>query len=199
MLDASCITFGDKKNNYVPTLIQDKYIMFTLGSSDAPLRAPFGVSEPLNGGQSDRKTLDLEIDGEEMLGKLKSIDATIVAEAIKRPTEFFGKRLSENEVRAMHQPLVTCKEDFKPTVRTKVKMAGKTPTVVRVAVGENKMRRGTVADITKDCKVMLHVGMSSVWFATKMFGVSLSVNSIVVWPTDSEDAADPFANLFTEV
>ena len=35
MLDASYITFGEKKNNYVPTLIQDRYIMFTLGSSDA--------------------------------------------------------------------------------------------------------------------------------------------------------------------
>ena len=182
-INANEITFGDKdKDGFMPTKINGSLIKFQIGTKEDPLRAPFGVSEPVGGGYSERKTMDLEVDGE-LAGQLKAIDAAVVAEAIKRPNDFFGKKLEEAAIRSMHQPLVTANKEFTPTVRTKVKVGAKAPTVVRVVSGENKFRRGSVEDVNKGCRVMAIVNLSSVWFASKMFGVSLSVDQLVVWPS----------------
>lgn len=193
-INANEITFGDKeKDNFIPTKIHGSLISFQIGTIDEPLRAPFGVSEPVGGGYTERKTLDLEVDGE-LAGRLKAIDAVVVAEAIKRPVDFFGKKLDEAAVRQMHQPLVTAKEGYTPTVRTKVKLGAKAPTAVRIVSGERKYRRGTLEEVTKGSKVMAIVNMSSVWFASKMFGVSLSVDQLVVWP-GAGSGVEAFAGL----
>ena len=41
---------------------------------------------------------------------------------------------------------------------------------------------GAVEDVAKNTKVMAYVKLDSVWFAAGMFGVSLSVEDMVVWP-----------------
>ena len=183
MINVSEIVFGEKGNDgFIPTRINGNIVSFQIGSVDAPLRAPFGVSEPIGGSTNvDRRTLDLEVEGE-LAGTMKAIDAAVVAEAIKRPMAFFGRQLDEATVRAMHQPLVTAKEEHTPTVRTKVKVGAKAPTTVRIVTGENKFRRGTADEVAKGSKVMAIVNLNSVWFASKMFGVSLSVDHLVVWP-----------------
>ena len=43
---------------------------------------------------------------------------------IKRPTAFFGSQLTESQIRARFQPIVTSKEGYDPTVRTKVRSDG---------------------------------------------------------------------------
>ena len=182
MIDATQIQFGEKAQDYVSTKIDGGFIRFALGSVDAPLRAPFGVSEPMGGGQASRKTMDLEIHDPAVATALASIDKAVVAQAIKEPTNFFGKPLDEATIRAKHKPLVTTKENYLPTVRTKVKVGTKDPTVVRVVTGERKYRRGAVEDVAKNTKVMAYVKLDSVWFAAGMFGVSLSVEDMVVWP-----------------
>ena len=183
IMNASEITFGEKdKDGYVPTRLNGNIGRFQIGTKEDPLRAPFGVSEPVGGGQAKRKTMDLELNGD-LAAQLQAIDDVVVAEAIKRPNDFFGKKMDEDAVRAMFQPIVTTKEGYKPTVRTKVKMeSDKSPTVVRVITGETKFRRGTAEDVTKGSKVMAIVKLDSVWFASKMFGVSLSVDELIVWP-----------------
>jgi len=75
----------------------------------------------------------------ELAGTMKAIDAAVVAEAIKRPMAFFGRQLDEATVRAMHQPLVTAKEEHTPTVRTKVKVGAKAPTTVRIVTEEKQV------------------------------------------------------------
>ena len=189
MINAADISFGDKVDSYIPTKIGGNLISLQLGTKDEPLRVPFGVSEPLNGGKAERKTMDIEVDGD-LAGMLKAIDAHVVSEAIKRPLDFFGKNLDEAAVRAMHIPLVTEKEGKLSTVRTKVKLGAKLPTVVRVVTGESKFRRGSADDVTKNSKVAAMVGLSSVWFATKMFGVSLNVDQLMVWPGKDTKSTD---------
>ena len=183
IINASEITFGAKdKDGYIPTRVSGDISRFQLGTREDALRSPFGVSEPVNGGQAARKTMDLEVD-EELANQLRAVDNVVLAEAIKRPSAFFGKQLDEAAVRAMFQPLVTIKPPpYKPTVRTKVKVGDKAPTTVRVITGETKFRRGTAKEVTKDSKVMAIVKLDSVWFASKMFGVSLGVDDLVVWP-----------------
>ena len=183
IMNASEITFGEKdKDGYIPTRVNGDIGRFQLGTREDTLRAPFGVSEPVNGGQASRKTMDLEVD-EEVANQLRAVDNVVLAEAIKRPSAFFGKQLDEAAVRAQFQPLVTIKPPpYKPTVRTKVKVGDKAPTTVRVITGETKFRRGTAKEVTKDSKVMAIVKLDSVWFASKMFGVSLGVDDLIVWP-----------------
>lgn len=194
MIDPASIRFGEKIGNFIATRVaNDDMIYFRLGSVDEPLRSPFGVSEPIGGTITDRKTLDLEIDAE-LAGQIRAIDAAVVTDAIKRPTEYFGKKLNEAAVLAMHQPLVTIKEGYAPTVRTKVKL-NRGATVVRVFTGENKYRRGTLDDVRKGCKVVAQVNMSSVWFASKLFGVSLSVDLLIVWPATDVQESTGFPGL----
>ena len=117
-----------------------------------------------------------------LAAQLKAIDDVVLAEAIKRSAHFFGREINENAVRAMFQPIVTNKEGYKPTVRTKVKMESeKAPTVVRIITGERKYRRGSAEDVTKNSNVMALVKLDSVWFTSKMFGVSLGVDELGVW------------------
>ena len=56
IINASEITFGDKdKDGYVPTRLNGNIGRFQLGTKEDPLRAPFGVSEPVGGGKANRK------------------------------------------------------------------------------------------------------------------------------------------------
>lgn len=191
-IDASQITFGKKYNDFISTKVKGGIARFVVGTVDEPLRAPFGVSEPKNGGKATRKTMDLEVEDSTLAELLASIDAAVVAQAIKDPLNFFGKELDEDTIRAKHQPLLTTKENFLPTVRTKVKIGTKDPTVVRVVSGERKFRRGTADDVATNAKVMAHVKLDSVWFAAGKFGVSLSVDDLVVWPVEeAKDRAFP--------
>ena len=191
-IDASQITFGKKYNDFISTKVKGGIARFVVGTVDEPLRAPFGVSEPKNGGKATRKTMDLEVEDSTLAELLASIDAAVVAQAIKDPLNFFGKELDEDTIRAKHQPLLTTKETFLPTVRTKVKIDTKDPTVVRVVSGERKFRRGTADDVATNAKVMAHVKLDSVWFAAGKFGVSLSVDDLVVWPVEeAKDRAFP--------
>lgn len=191
-IDASQITFGKKYNDFISTKVKGGIARFVVGTVDEPLRAPFGVSEPKNGGKATRKTMDLEVEDSTLAELLASIDAAVVAQAIKDTLNFFGKELDEDTIRAKHQPLLTTKENFLPTVRTKVKIDTKDPTVVRVVSGERKFRRGTADDVATNAKVMAHVKLDSVWFAAGKFGVSLSVDDLVVWPVEeAKDRAFP--------
>lgn len=191
-IDASQITFGKKYNDFISTKVKGGIARFVVGTVDEPLRAPFGVSEPKNGGKATRKTMDLEVEDSTLAELLASIDAAVVAQAIKDTLNFFGKELDEDTIRAKHQPLLTTKETFLPTVRTKVKIDTKDPTVVRVVSGERKFRRGTADDVATNAKVMAHVKLDSVWFAAGKFGVSLSVDDLVVWPVEeAKDRAFP--------
>ena len=191
-IDASQIPFGKKYNDFISTKVKGGIARFVVGTVDEPLRAPFGVSEPKNGGKATRKTMDLEVEDSTLAELLASIDAAVVAQAIKDPLNFFGKELDEDTIRAKHQPLLTTKETFLPTVRTKVKIGTKDPTVVRVVSGERKFRRGTADDVATNAKVMAHVKLDSVWFAAGKFGVSLSVDDLVVWPVEeAKDRAFP--------
>ena len=191
-IDASQITFGKKYNDFISTKVKGGIARFVVGTVDEPLRAPFGVSEPKNGGKATRKTMDLEVEDSTLAELLASIDAAVVAQAIKDTLNFFGKELDEDTIRAKHQPLLTPKENFLPTVRTTVKIDTKDPTVVRVVSGERKFRRGTADDVATNAKVMAHVKLDSVWFAAGKFGVSLSVDDLVVWPVEeAKDRAFP--------
>ena len=53
--------FGPKDGKFVGTTIDGALVKFCLGSKDAPLRAPFGISEPFQEGETTHsRTMDLD-------------------------------------------------------------------------------------------------------------------------------------------
>ena len=181
------ITFGDKGHDgYIATRIHDERISnLVIGSKDAPLRAPFGISEPpsgAGGGAVKHKTMDLEINDDLLLGKLRALDEKVASEAVSHSPKFFGKTTDETRVRAMHQPLVSSKEykgDTVHTVRTKVK-TGHRPTAVWLQAGPNGVKPGTLDDVAPGSDVVPFVKLSSVMINNRQFGVSLYVEQLMV-------------------
>ena len=127
------------------------------------MRAPFGVSVPKDGNEdSDRRTLDLEDDTPALADLIKGIDEAVIKTASARAVEFFGKKIPEAQVRAMHAPLLIVPKDseYKPCVRTKFKLvspSSRHPTNVYVVLRPGEYRRGSEDDIRPGARVMATV------------------------------------------
>jgi hypothetical protein len=179
----SNISFARKNGKFVSTQLDGRIPKFMLGTNDEPLRAPFGISDPYSGEDSDRLTFDLEVQDESLLSFLHSLDEQIVATAVTRSVEWFGKELNEAAIRAMHTPLVQApkKDTYLPTVRTKFSLRLGKSTAVYVFKSPGVAASGSKADITKDCHARPYVSMSSVMFGNRQFGVSLTCESVMIW------------------
>lgn len=153
--------------------------------------ALYGVSTPMPGQLEDRRrTLELSVDNPELLTFLTELDNKNIDVATSNSESWFKKSMDRHTVENMYHSVLRMPSsaDYKPTVRTKVKIAERTNTNVWVVMsGEDKEElqyaRGTSADITKGCRCMVIVETSGLWFASKQFGMSLVVTDIMVWPT----------------
>ena len=86
----NAITFGTKTGEYVPTLYNGQHPKFTLGAAEAPLHAPFGISTPFAGGETNNLTCDLEVDAE-LAQQIGALDEAVVQAAIRNAEEWFGR------------------------------------------------------------------------------------------------------------
>ena len=71
--DPTKLAFGPKdgKGKFVSTTINGALVKFCLGSKEAPLRAPFGISEPFQGETTQRRTMDLELSDPALLAVVR--------------------------------------------------------------------------------------------------------------------------------
>ena len=184
--DPSTIAFGAKKDTYVSTTMNGRLPRFVLGSIDAPLRAPHGVSTPYSGAESaERLTMDLEVQSGELLDALTALDELIVTTAVERSKEWFGRQVDEPTARAWYTPLVKPSKDVEkypnPTVRTKFSLKRGKETKVRVPTGgENAYRPGRKDDIVKGADVCVEVTMTSVMLGNRSFSASLTVEQVLL-------------------
>ena len=180
--DATRLTFGAKRDKYVSTHVDAGFPRLVLGTDEAPLRAPFGISTPFSGdAESDRLTFDLEID-EDLCTALTAIDNQVVAAAIDKSQEWFGKPLTKEAIEAMHTPLVqpAKKQGYKATVRTKFSLKRGKETTVYVPKSGGVFRVGCKGDIAKNAEVRAQVVLSSVMIGNRQFGVSLTCEQIMI-------------------
>lgn len=200
-IDPKHITFGAKDGKFAKTSLDGALVKFVMGSVDAPLRAPFGVSEPYNGEPTDRLTMDLELDDPTLLKRVRALDELVIAAAVKHSVTWFGKQMSEDKLRAMHNPLVKdAKTDgYPPMVRTKVSVGLKAPTKIFLSQkGSTKVVLGSRHDVARGGYVTPHVTMSSVMFGNKQFGVSLTVENLMVKPGDDAEGVSVFGDFELE-
>ena len=196
-IDASKIDFGAKDGKFARTTIEGALPKFKLGSMDALWRAPFGISTPYSGDESEpRRTMDLEITDPDDLAQLTAIDEAVVQAGVKNSVPWFGRMLNEAAVRAMHTPLVIApkKEEYAPTVRTKVDVV---KTVIYVPKGKIA-KRVTKDDVVKGSQVAAKVTLSSVMFGNRQFNVSLSVEKLMVKPSADASGASEFGDFVVE-
>ena len=183
--DPSTIAFGAKRDTYVATTIDGKLPRFVLGSVDAPLRAPHGVSTPYSGADSaDRLTMDLEVAPGPLLDALTALDERIVNTAVERSKEWFGRQVDEATARAWYTPLVKPSKDPdkypNPTVRTKFSCKRGKETTVYVPKGGDAYRRGAKDDIAKNAELCVDVVMTSVMLGNRSFNVSLTAEQVLL-------------------
>ena len=153
--------------------------------------ALYGLSTPMAGQTDDRRrTLELSIDSPELLDFLTRLDQKNIDVATANSEAWFKKSMDRPTVENMYNSMVRqpSSAEYKPTVRTKVKISDRTNTNVWVVKeggpgDEFQYARGTPADIGKGCRCMVIVETSGLWFASKQFGMSLVVSDIMVWPT----------------
>ena len=152
--------------------------------------ALYGLSTPMPGQTEDRRrTLELSVDSSELLEFLTALDQKNVDSATANSETWFKKSMDRATIENMYNGIVRqpSSAEYKPTVRTKVKIADRTNTSVWVVQGEGggdlQYTRGTHSDISKGCKCMVLVETAGLWFASKQFGMSLVVTDIMVWPT----------------
>ena len=128
--------------------------------------------------------MDLEVKGE-LLEALTAIDEKVVATAVERSKEWFGKSVDEATARAWYIPLVKPSKDVDkyphPCVRTKLSLKRGKETKVYVSTGgENAYRLGGKDDIVKNSELCVDVLMTSVMLGNRSFNVSLTAEQVLL-------------------
>lgn len=172
--------------------------------------APFGISKPFgqqgNGapvaqGPEDitKRALSLSVKSAGLASLFQAMDDLLITSALTNKSTWFPKKaIDDNNIRALHRPLLTPSapradgRTFDPTVQTKI-YTEKADDPVTVAVfdkietlpnGEQKpiFYPGTMADIKPFCELVAIMEVVGVWYMPHGFGYSLICTSILVYP-----------------
>ena len=154
------------------------------------LRSPYGISKPFdeNEQEKDRKSLDLSIDSEALLAILTKLDAHNIQMAHKNCVAWFGKQMPIEHIGFLYRPIVSYDKDrkYKPTFRTKVNVNKNADNCTRFYTirEEDGMTRYIEHDssiITKGCRLVPICEISSLWFSSKAFGMTLDCTDVIVF------------------
>ena len=198
--DLATLAFGEVDAKTGKKFVGTSRLVFQLNRDKDDLRGcPFGLSTPLGGeGEQDRRPLELEVDAP-LAAFAAALDAKVAAAAVANAAAWFGKPLDEAAVRSMHLPLFQAGgETYAPKLRCKVQLAGKAPTrvwVVDEGLCGNSYARGTIDALGKGDRVMAVVKLSSVWVQPRAFGVSLTVDDLMVFKSSLSSNRPPFSGL----
>ena len=160
--------------------------------------AIWGLSTPLAGQDTSRRTLELSIESPDLLKFLEDLDQKNLATAVSQSPEWFRKTLDADQIKQMYVHLIKepTKADQKPTVRVKVK-CGEYPTNIYVvqdidADGNLSYVKGTPDDLTRNVKCLVMVETVGLWFMSRQFGMSLTATEILVWPNRRSTGINAF-------
>ena len=159
------------------------------------LFARYGLSKPRDEQDSNKRNIELKLENNDVIQKLKAIDDRVVNYAVKESKSLFRKDLSEEQVRAKYKGLLKCKEDGSyHFVNIKVKCnADEKPTPIKVLKeGGNTLSTGDFTDLTAGCKVVPVARILTVWFMSDTFGLSLQADKLMVIPGVQKSFLDDF-------
>lgn len=149
--------------------------------------APYGLSEPLAGGNPNRPSLEVTLEDDKVKDFFESVDQRNKKAAIDNSMEWFKKQVDERSVEDRYTPIVkkASSEKYKPCIRFKIQADGERATkiiVVQPSVDDTlNTYDGTVADIKKNSKCLIVGETTGLWFQTHSFGMSFNATEILVW------------------
>lgn len=154
-------------------------------------RITWGVSTPQNpqlnaNNECEKFNLDLSVESPELAKFLGDLDDRCEKEAVQHSMEWFGKTMERRDIDNKFNRILKTKDDGTHMVRVKINgETTKNPSniwIVKECKGkEIEYFKGGIEHLVKDSKALVMVEASSVWFS-KLFGISLNVVDILVWP-----------------
>lgn len=157
----------------------------------------WGLSAPLSGQESNKRTLELTIESPNLLKFLNELDIHNVKCATENCESWFKKKMDKSAIEEMYVPIVKPKisEDSTDTVKIKVKCQERPTNIYIVDKEENgKMSYspGSINDLVKGVKVFVMVETAGLWFMSKQFGMSLTALDMFVWPNKTKSGINAF-------
>lgn len=161
--------------------------------------AVWGLSQPLPGQDTARRTLELTVESQEVADFLKRLDEKNKKSASEYSELWFKKNLDLSQIEQMYVSIFKpkVKEEYKDTVRIKVKCQDY-PTNIWIVNnitddGEIQYSPGGPDDLTKGVQVLAMVETSGLWFMSRQFGMSLTATDILVWPNKRASGLSAFS------
>ena len=182
-------------NSYIDTAANSRT---TPRAQLAKCVAKFGVSAaPEQNPTSTRRNLDLSVTDAGMIEFFKTIDRNNCGAAATHSKSTFNKEYSADMLYETIY-LKTIKDEdkrYEPLLRTKVVVGGDARNRTKIYVvtgtdpetGEDIFEDGTYEDITKYSHVVPIVDFRGLWFASRQFGMTVVVKTLMVWPSAKED------------
>jgi hypothetical protein len=176
---------------------------YQMTTKDEPrLRAPFGISVPLDEkkADSDRKDVNLEIKSENLLKVLNAWDEYNVQVAHKNCKAWFGKEIPIDHIRFMYCPIVKPDKTgkYSPTFKIKIntsKNTSKKPTrffmIEETDDGQVKYLEKDFTVIKKNSR-LVPIVEPSLWFNTTQFGGGFTCTDVIVFNNETEREEFPF-------
>jgi hypothetical protein len=177
-----CSTRGNKSapitcnNAAVKKIFEDKTV------------APFGAGLYNAPPDANRLNLDLACT-EEYTSWLEAVDEWAVSELFKRSTEFFKKKMSKEEIKAIFKASATPHSsngiDFAPTMRTKINLKGLNAVK---CWNPDKTTRNTPEE-WRGASLQPEILVKGLWFMAGSVGVLFEVHNVIV---EQEEETCPF-------
>lgn len=172
----------------------------SIGADDTPIRfqlneglhdgivAPFGLNAPMPGEAEHKYSLPISISANSVQHQfLKDIDNAMIHAAVQNSTDWFKKKLNEEEVRARYKSLLHESEtDEYPDPKSKLKIDSRHVRVhnmVSAPTSEDPAGRFEACQIDSirpRSHVVVNVEVGKVWFLKSKFGVSLQAVDILI-------------------
>ena len=127
------------------------------------------------------------------VASLQRLDEQNIQTAVANSESWFKKALDRSAIESMYVPIVKTPSsaEYKPTVKTKVKIGEAKNTEIFLAKNERDddgsllYEPTTYEAITKGCRCLAVVESSGLWFASRQFGMSLVVTNLMIWKNQS--------------
>jgi hypothetical protein len=180
------------KNNggkSVPVTLEGEWITIQIGSDKTPQTINWPLSQPMQGQDPDKRTMEVVIRDPSLVSLLESLDEKNKEMASLHSESWFRKKRSPGEVENMYMPILKTKEeDGTKSIKVKVKIGENYKTEILRVNSENEYSPGTKEDIARGAKCAAIIDTQGIWINQMNCGMSFACSTLLVW-TDQRKKA----------
>ena len=194
-------TFGQKGQKMIDLSFDEtskawsqRVIFQVCKNENEALRSMYGISKPREGQDETKRNLELILENESVIEKLKEIDEYVKKYAVSNSKALFRKELTMVEIVVKYKNILKWKEPKDGNegyYYINVKVNKEKPPPIKV-VEHNKMRDGGIDDINPGCKIVPKVRLLFMWFMSDSFGITPQADKFIVFPGKKRKFLDEF-------